>query len=265
MDHKQLDTFYTELKSRLAEDDDLSMPAVTETELPDVHTLLDNTDPKKIYLSSDWHFFKNHYKKEANYVNTQKILTWCRQNIKPDDVFMYLGDISFRYANEEDKKESQRLMASIPGIKILIFGNHDAMLGQDYFTGCGFDYVYERLDWQNIVFTHKPINMDLMPENFINIHGHIHKWSEYNTTDGKRNINVYPWYYDNKPTTLDYCLKHKDKLTKDNVRSNWTQMGESTVNLETKRSDLPDSSFGIPEDRKYPLNSKKHVLSAIKL
>lgn len=274
MNSKELDEFYSQLKEELSADDDLVMPVEQTREYPDIHELLDNTNHKHIYLTSDWHFFKNHYKKEANYVNTQKILTWCRQNIKPDDVFMYLGDISFRYANEEDQKESQRLLASIPGIKVLILGNHDMMLGQDYFTECGFHYVYERLDWQNIVFTHKPIPMEMMPEDFINIHGHMHKWTEYNTTDGQRNINVYPWFFDNKPVTLDYCLKHVDKLIKDNKRSNWTQMGESAeyrdiedldINLETSRSNLKDNQFGIPEDRKFPLDSEKHVMSAIKL
>lgn len=34
---------------------------------------------------------------------------------------------------------------------------------------------------------------------------------------------------------------------------------------ETKRSELPDSQFGIPEDGKFPLDSKKHVVSAIRL
>lgn len=274
MNGKELDQFYSQLKQELNKDDDLGMPSEVIEECPDIHELLDSTDPKHIYLSSDWHFFKNHYKKEANYVNTQKILTWCRQNIKPDDVFIYLGDISFRYANEEDQKESQRLLASIPGLKVLILGNHDIMLGQDYFTGCGFNYVYERLDWNNVVFTHKPIPMELMPEDYINIHGHMHKWREYNTTDGARNINIYPYFFDNKPTTLHYCLNHIDKLTKDNVRSNWTNMGESAeyhdnedldINLETSRDNLKNSQFGIPEDRKYPLDSEKHVMSAIKL
>lgn len=241
-------------------DDDLAMPCSHIN----IQELLDNTDPKHIYLTSDWHFFKNHYKHEANYVNTQKILTWCRQNIKPTDVFMYLGDISFRYANDKDTKESQRLMASIPGKKVLVLGNHDTMLGQDYFSGCGFDYVFERIDWQNIVFTHRPINMELMPEDYLNIHGHMHNVREYNTTDGKKNINVYPMWFDNKPVTLDYCLNHIEELIKDNKRSNWTNMGESTV-LETNRSNLSNSSFGIPEDRKYPLDTKKHVNSAIKL
>lgn len=32
-----------------------------------------------------------------------------------------------------------------------------------------------------------------------------------------------------------------------------------------KRSELPDSVFGIPEERKYPMPDKKHTLSAIKL
>lgn len=34
---------------------------------------------------------------------------------------------------------------------------------------------------------------------------------------------------------------------------------------ETKRSELPDSEFGIPEERKYPLDTEEHVRSAIKL
>ena len=34
---------------------------------------------------------------------------------------------------------------------------------------------------------------------------------------------------------------------------------------ESTRSELPDSQFGIPSQRKYELDTKKHVLSAIKL
>ena len=34
---------------------------------------------------------------------------------------------------------------------------------------------------------------------------------------------------------------------------------------EASRADLPDSVFGIPEDRKYPLDTEEHVRSAIKL
>ena len=42
------------------------------------------------------------------------------------------------------------------------------------------------------------------------------------------------------------------------------EIEESYIN-EMKRSELPDSAFGIPESRKYPLETEKHVRSAIKL
>lgn len=249
------------------EENGLIMPGNNEIE--DIYSLLDKTDPKHIYLSSDWHFFKNHYKHEANYVNTQKIVTWCRQNIKPDDVFMYLGDICFRYANEEDQRKATEIMNSLPGIKILILGNHDLMLGDEYYASCGFKYVFDQLQWQNIIFTHKPKAMELLPEDWWNIHGHIHKWTEYNTTDGARNINVYPYFYDNKPVTLYYLLNHKDELTKNNKRSDWIGMGESTINNSINNLIAEDVIYES-EDRskidknykpleKYNLNSYKRI------
>jgi hypothetical protein len=39
---------------------------------------------------------------------------------------------------------------------------------------------------------------------------------------------------------------------------------ELYVLSETSRKDLPDSEFGIPKLRKYPLDTEAHVLSAIK-
>lgn len=252
--------------------DDLALPE-PDKETVTVEEILNATNKKKIYLTSDWHFFKNHYKHEANYVNTQKIVTWCRQNIKDDDVFMYLGDISFRYANEKDQKESARILNTLPGIKILILGNHDLMLGDEYYTLCGFDYVFQTLEWNNLIFTHRPINMETYPNDYLNIHGHIHNLRAYNTCDGKRNVNVYPMFYDNKPVTLDYILNHVEELVKDNYWNKNYGYGESYIDdndepdivTETKRSELPDSAFGIPEDRKYPLDTEKHVQSAIKL
>ena len=48
-----------------------------------------------------------------------------------------------------------------------------------------------------------------------------------------------------------------------NDTSNY-RLAESYI-METKRSNLPDDMFGIPEERKYPLDTKKHVYSAVKL
>ena len=238
--------------------------------------LLNNTDLDRIFLTSDWHIFKNRYKKEANLVNTQNIIKWCKDNIKEDDIFMYLGDISYRWTKGKDKTEVESIMSSLPGKKILIIGNHDKFTGkEDYYTGCGFDYAFDELRWKDLIFTHKPIDMHTVPDIFtLNIHGHMHNERKYNTTDGSQNINVYPLFFDNKPVTLKYVLSHKEELMKDNERSNWVNMDEFVLPsrhcgisyyLETKRSNLKNSQFGIPEDRKFPLDTREHVNSAIKL
>ena len=39
---------------------------------------------------------------------------------------------------------------------------------------------------------------------------------------------------------------------------------EATYIEETKRSELPDSAFGVPSQRKFPLDTEAHVRSAIK-
>lgn len=40
--------------------------------------------------------------------------------------------------------------------------------------------------------------------------------------------------------------------------------GESLILLEFSRKDIPDSDFGIPELKKYPMQDEKHVKLAIK-
>ena len=218
------------------DDTEFELPSL-ESFKPDIQTLFDNADLKHIWLTSDWHFFKNHYKKEANYVNTREILTWCRKNLGKDDIFVYLGDISFRYANKEDQEQSQKFMASIPaGRKILVLGNHDRMLGDEYFTKCGFDYVVEEFTWNKYLFTHRPVNMDIYPSDWWNIHGHCHNIKKYNTTDGLKNVNVYPKFYNNKPVTLEYLIKHKEDLVKNNEWNFNAGYGETTYFIKGVRS-----------------------------
>ena len=40
---------------------------------------------------------------------------------------------------------------------------------------------------------------------------------------------------------------------------------QTLLEAATKRKNLPDNKFGIPELRKYPLDTRQHVISAIKL
>ena len=233
------------------------LPDIEAISKPDITTLLNNTPEDRIFLTSDWHFFKNHYKKEHNYVNTRDILDWCRKNIKEDDVFIYLGDLSFRYANKLDQAKSQEYMSSIKGHKIFVLGNHDKMLGSDYFTKCGFDYVVEEFSWRNYIFTHRPVNMSTFPSDWINIHGHIHNIRKYNTTDGKRNVNVYPYFFDNKPTTFKYVSTHVEELVKDN-EWNWNAgYGEAAI---SSTSYINESNI---DEYKYYHLSKESDLSIV--
>ena len=200
---------------------------IFEQDKTPVYELLQNTSYEHIYLTSDWHLFKNHYKKERNLVNTAKIVKWCQEHLKENDVFMYLGDISYRFASDEDLAACKDIFQSIKCKKILILGNHDMMLGEKFFRNCGFDYVMEELEWNNIIFTHKPID-SVVSNDKINIHGHLHQRTQYYTTDGKNNINVYPYFYNNKPVTLEYLISHKNYLVRDNEQLPHTTFPEST-------------------------------------
>ena len=212
---------------------------IAEIKMPLID-LLESTPIDHIYCTSDWHMFKSHYKKEHNYVNVSKIVSWCKQNISSDDIFMYLGDLVYRYANKEDQQKAIEIYNSIPGIKILVLGNHDKDLGQDFFANSGFDYVVEDIDWisRQLLFTHRPLNMTSYPEGYLNIHGHIHNIETYNTTDGQLNINVYPYWYNNTCPTLQYLLNHKAKLVA-NHGQNWCSM----IGEDVSYSKVFDNSF----------------------
>ena len=195
-------------------DDELELPDKADY-VTDINELLNNTNHNRVFLTSDWHLFANHYNHNAKGINKQNIISWCKTNIKDDDVFIYLGDISYRYANDTDIENAKKVMKSIPGIKVLVLGNHDKMLGDEFYAECGFTLVYDSFEWNEIIFSHRPINMAVYPSRYWNIHGHIHDRVDYYTMEGDHNINVYPSFYDNKPVTLEYILNHKEDLVKD--------------------------------------------------
>ena len=56
------------------------------------------------------------------------------------------------------------------------------------------------------------------------------------------------------------------KLTPDNYGTVFLSLNESSLlQEETKRSQIPDNEFGIPQERKYPLDTESHVRSAVKM
>lgn len=219
------------------DNDDLDLPSTVIDPSKSIIEILDSVSPKSIYITSDWHIFKNHYTKEKNHVNTSEIISWCKDNIKDDNVFLYLGDMSYRWINDKDKEEVKRIFKSLPGIKILVIGNHDEFSDGGDYEDYGFKYAVKDIYYKNIIFSHRPIDMSDKP-GMLNIHGHKHhKDTEYHSMDGDANINVYPSFHNNKPITLDRAINHKDWYMRNNKRSDWNGMSEANVEKQIKIQD----------------------------
>ena len=219
------------------DNNDLDLPSTVIDPSKSIIEILDSVSPKNIYITSDWHIFKNHYTKEKNHVNTSEIISWCKENIKDDNVFLYLGDMSYRWINDKDKEEVKKIFKSLPGIKILVIGNHDEFSDGGDYEDYGFKYAVKDIYYKNIIFSHRPIDMSDKP-GMLNIHGHKHhKDTEYHSMNGDANVNVYPSFHNNKPITLDRAINHKDWYMRNNKRSDWNGMSEANVEKQIKIQD----------------------------
>lgn len=64
--------------------------------------------------------------------------------------------------------------------------------------------------------------------------------------------------------SLGFTITKKTSDPVDN-KAVYLMQYNNEITESTKRSELPDEEFGIPEERKYPLDTEEHVRSAIKL
>lgn len=247
----------------LNNDMELELPSVNR----DIHEILDSTPDDRIFLSTDWHIYADHYGKGKNKVNIKDIVKWCKDHINPNDVFINLGDLTYRYCNKEDQRKAQEIYKSLPGIKVLILGNHDIPLGPQFYTNCGFDFIFKTLRHRDIIFSHRPIDIANYTDTSVktNIHGHKHEEVIYNITDGRDAINCYPSLFDNKPVTLGYLLKNKNKLVKPHEHDYWSHYTEATsefgerdtimiLNNEDGLEDIniSDIKHWLVHERRYP-------------
>ena len=87
--------------------------------------------------------------------------------MKPEDTVIHLGDVAWG-------EESLKRFADLPGHRILVKGNHDAMPDAAYMEA-GFVPVCAELlitfDGMRVLFTHRPKFGHTAD---INIHGHFH-------------------------------------------------------------------------------------------
>lgn len=142
----------------------------------DIAELINSCD--KVWISSDYHLFttkrKNlSMKQKVNNVN-ELIQKYHNQLVSDNDVFIFLGDL----VNDEfeNKEALKKFIQTLKGRKILVLGNNDVFENEFYYE-CGFEHVVDSFRYENILFTHHPVNVE--EDGQYNIHGHIHFSKQY--------------------------------------------------------------------------------------
>jgi calcineurin-like phosphoesterase family protein len=148
-----------------------------ENNSEEIGRLIKETVKKKhtVWLSSDWHLFiritKGHTetKRRSNFAT---IIENIKKHVKPDDLLIFLGDLVD--GESQDKEALQSILLCLPGKKVMVRGNNDLFL-YSFYKSCGFAYVVDSFVWNDILFTHMPVEND----NKMNIHAHIHGYKTY--------------------------------------------------------------------------------------
>lgn len=168
-------------------------------------------DAPTTWISTDWHAVK--FDKQTKAISKREEYDAIKKAcsvIKPDDVWIYLGDI---IDSEIQRKETITEVLDCVNTekRILLLGNNDRFESYDKW----FTYVENviLLPEDHAVLSHCPIPNDEK----INIHGHIHVhepgygtagayWKMYDIDPGNH-VNAFT--YPHKPVSLEALLKRK--------------------------------------------------------
>lgn len=101
------------------------------------------------------------------------MLAKYNDTVQSDDVVIFGGDIAFK-----NFSEAVNILRQMNGIKILVYGNHDWDRKKKNFIKLPFDYSVPCIDValnnQNYFISHYPVPSSILPEDYVNIHGHVH-------------------------------------------------------------------------------------------
>lgn len=162
----------------------------------------------KTYLIADTHF--NH-KRIIEYckrpydtiedMNEDLIKKWNKV-VSKNDTVIHVGDFGFGSFDE-----LKRIFDKLNGIKYLIMGNHDLRAGYNFYKDLGFVEVFKKeMVFGNLVFSHKPKKI---PDNFINIYGHIHNSDVPIEYDDEKHKCVSVEKINYTPVNLEELLEEK--------------------------------------------------------
>ena len=124
-----------------------------------------------VLFCSDLHFghvnigkFREPLGVSSEVENRERIKEDWRKKVTKRDIVYLLGDACFTQETLVD-------FATLPGIKVLVRGNHDNLDTQVYMQY--FDGVYGLLKYKEFWLSHAPIHPDEL-RGKVNLHGHVH-------------------------------------------------------------------------------------------
>lgn len=142
----------------------------------------DRMRPTKDWLITDTHF--NHHRlvtegwRPAGYETAIKA-NWCRL-VAEQDVVYHLGDVILGRASE-----LKGILDALPGIKVLIKGNHDQE-SNGWYMRHGFQFCAQAVLYKGVYLTHAP-QVCLPDGAVLNVHGHLHDRAD------RRGYETLPW------------------------------------------------------------------------
>lgn len=191
------------------------------------------------WFSSDYHIFREFRFDNGNWaanlekdakLHTNKIINMHQKYVKPDDVFVFLGDLCESELNGRPDYQEKLIdiCNKLNGTKILIKGNNDMMPNEFYYK-CGFVYVFDKPVYSqkyHCVFSHIPVDLQdkKLDSSFINIHGHIHGSKNYWNMDWHNHIDVYPELNGNKPMKYSDLIKNLENHLYDGITTYHQQL-----------------------------------------
>ena len=94
-----------------------------------------------------------------------------RETVEESDRIICLGDVTVGVAN----REIDKALATLPGTKVLVVGNHEFPVGGAGVKDYGFEAVHPTLVCETdppLLLTQEPL--DEVPAGMVNVHGHLH-------------------------------------------------------------------------------------------
>ena len=203
------------IEIQIEDDKNITLPAAG---MQSKHgSIFETAELSDAWVSADYHFGKWLRKEgeeaEKFKADEEEIIRLHNSKVKPDDIFLFLGDIAESEFGDEYCPEAMEYVIQqvnkLNGRKILLTGNNDTC-DNAFYKKCGFEDIFrrDRIITDKYVYSHFPTNM--MDNSRINIHGHIHGTGTYFNCKPENHIDCY-WKLWNGPIKISELKKAYDE------------------------------------------------------